>query len=296
MAESTTRKVCSRAKTMFGVAVRKRLLTESPFSDMKKLAIRAAKKFTVTREMADKVLDACIDNEWRLIFALCRYGGLRCPSELVELRWDDIDWERGRMTVRSPKTEHHEGKESRSIPLFPELLAELEKVAGEANPGIDIPLSAPIITRYRKANANLRTQLERTIKGAGLDPWPVLFNSLRSSRDTELRDQFPDHVVNAWMGHTQKIAEKHYLQVTDAHFEAACTTRKANLLHHPPRKTAPDPVHSPVPGRSKVGTVSQAMRENVENCASSRKPARLKTPPVGLEPTTQRLTAACSTN
>src|SRR5262245_443466 len=67
-AESTTRRICSRAKTMFAAAVRKRLLMESPFADMKNLAIRAAKKFTVTRDMADKVLEACIDNQWRLIF------------------------------------------------------------------------------------------------------------------------------------------------------------------------------------------------------------------------------------
>jgi integrase len=80
---------------------------------MTKLGIRAAKKFVVTRDMADRVLQVCVDNQWRLIFVLCRYGGLRCPSEVLELRWDDIDWERGRMTVRSPKTEHHEGKESR---------------------------------------------------------------------------------------------------------------------------------------------------------------------------------------
>jgi hypothetical protein len=65
------------------------------------------------------------------------------------------------------------------------------------NLGIDTPLSSPIITHYRKANANLRTQLERTIKVAGLDPWPVFFNSLRSSRDIELRDKFPDHAVDA---------------------------------------------------------------------------------------------------
>jgi hypothetical protein len=27
------------------------------------------------------------DVEWRLIFALCRFGGLRCPSEIPALRW-----------------------------------------------------------------------------------------------------------------------------------------------------------------------------------------------------------------
>ena len=31
-----------------------------------------------------------------------------------------MDWERGRITVRSPKTERHAGRESRVIPIFPE--------------------------------------------------------------------------------------------------------------------------------------------------------------------------------
>ncbi len=29
--------------------------------------------------------------QWRLIFALSRYGGLRCPSEHLALRWGHID-------------------------------------------------------------------------------------------------------------------------------------------------------------------------------------------------------------
>ena len=54
-----------------------------------------------------------------LIFALARYGGLRTPSETKSLKWGDVDFERGRIRVPSPKTEHHEGKGSRLIPLFP---------------------------------------------------------------------------------------------------------------------------------------------------------------------------------
>jgi hypothetical protein len=77
-----------------------------------------------------------------------------------------------KITVRSPKTEHHEGKEFRTISLFPELRLELQKVTDKINLGKDTPLSAPIITRYRDRNSNLRTQLERTIRKADLKAWP----------------------------------------------------------------------------------------------------------------------------
>jgi integrase len=45
----------------------------------------------VTREEAHAVMDACPDAEWRLLFALSRFGGLRCPSEHIALRWADVD-------------------------------------------------------------------------------------------------------------------------------------------------------------------------------------------------------------
>ena len=44
---------------------------------------------------------------------------------------------------------------------------------------------------------------------------------MRSSRETELAETFPTHVVCAWIGNSEPIAAKHYLQVTDDHFAQA---------------------------------------------------------------------------
>ena len=149
-------------------------------------------------------------------------------------------------------------------------------------PGINAPLTDPVIRRYRSEKVNLRTELDRAIRRAGLNPWPKRFQNLRSTRETELIDQgFPEHVVCAWLGNSSKIARKHYLQVTDAHFEAASGA-----------PTAPNAVHPPVARRSKVGIASHDARENVEDFDSSRKTRRLEAPPVGLEPATQWLTVS----
>jgi hypothetical protein len=59
-----------------------------------------------------------------------------------------------------------------------------------------------------------------------LKPWPKLFQNLRSSRETELTQKFPLHVVCAWMGNSQLVAAKHYLQVTDKHFTKAVDQSK----------------------------------------------------------------------
>jgi len=158
-----------------------------------------------------------------LIFALSRYGGLRCPSEHLALTWQDVDWERGRMLVRSPKTAHHEGHESRLVPSFPELLPYLREVFERAESGTQY-----VITRYRQANCNLRTQLQRIIAKAGLKAWPKLFQNLRSTRQTELTERWPEHVVCAWIGNSKAVAREHYLQVTDEHFEQAAGISNAN--------------------------------------------------------------------
>ena len=76
-----------------------------------------------------------------------------------------------------------------------------------------------VITRYR--NENLRTQFNRILKHAGVTPWPKPFQNLRSSRETELANAFPLHVVTEWLGNTPSIAMKHYLTTTDDHFQRA---------------------------------------------------------------------------
>ncbi len=252
---NTVRRRCSMARQFFRGAVRARIIVENPFADMKAMGVkpnRSRDRF-ITRAEADKVLAKCPDAQWRLVFALSRFGGLRCPSEHLALRWGDVNWELGRLTVRSPKTEHHEGKESRVVPLFPELRVHLQALWDEVtgadgfDPKAQRLSEQPIITRYRDSKTNLRTQFARIVKAAGLKPWPKLFHNLRASRETELTETYPLHVVCEWIGNSQAVAAKHYLQVTDQHFEAAASGAP----------TAPTAVHTPAPGEVNGGNESQ---------------------------------------
>ena len=226
LADNTIRRSCGVAKQWFTAAIRSQLVTDNPFADLA-ASVRANTKrfYYITREQAQAVLDACPDAEWRLLFALARFGGLRVPSEALRLRWQDIDWSNERFTVTSPKTEHHEGHESRLVPIFPELLPHLRESFEQAEPGAEF-----CITRYRDSTANLRTQLQRIIRRAGLEAWPKLWQNLRSTRETELADQFPAHVASAWIGNSVAVAVKHYLQVTDEHFQQAAHNA-AQKLH-----------------------------------------------------------------
>jgi hypothetical protein len=91
-----------------------------------------------------------------------------------------------------------------------------------------------VITRWRDTESNLRTRLHSIIRAAGLEPWPKAFVALRSTRRTELEESFASHVVNAWLGPGQRVAERHYLQVTDEHFAKAI-----GKAQHMPQQQAP---------------------------------------------------------
>ena len=85
LGDNTVRRHCGRAKQLFRAALRKRLIDETPFADMKGCSVQANKsrEYFVTVQEATNVLAACPDHEWRSIFALARFGGLRTPSETL---------------------------------------------------------------------------------------------------------------------------------------------------------------------------------------------------------------------
>ena len=67
-------------------------------------------------------------------------------------------------------------------------------------------------------NSNLRTEMTRLLRRAGVSGWPRLFHSTRASRQTELQREFPLHVVCSWLGNSPRIAQQSYLLVTEDDF------------------------------------------------------------------------------
>jgi integrase len=210
-APATAGRAVKRARQFFSAALRDKLVSENPLSEVKASGQpNKNRQFHVDRETIQRVIDAAPSAEWRLIIALSRFAGLRCPSEHLALRWQDVDWARDRFCVDSPKTGQ------RWIPVFPELRPHLEAAFDLAENG-----AVHVISGYRGGYVNMRTELKRIIKRAGLKSWPKLFHNLRASRETELAAEFPIHVVCQWIGNTAAIAAKHYLTVREEDFERA---------------------------------------------------------------------------
>ena len=226
------------ARMIFRQGIRWELLATNPLEGVKAGSQHNRERLHyVTPEQTVQLLDAAASADWRCIIALARYGGLRCPSEVLRVRWEDVDWDRNRVRVRSPKTEGHAGKGDRLVPLFPEMRAVLLDAFESADEG-----SEYVVAGYRDAtNANLRTQLLRIIRRTSLTPWPRLFNALRASRATELAAEYPAAVCPSWMGPTAAIAEAHFHMVRESDFEQAANTPVAkarNAAHMPARNAA----------------------------------------------------------
>ena len=156
------------------------------------------------------------------------------------LKWSDIDWDEQRTTVHSPKTKRHAGHEKRIIPLFPELVPLLIERRAAAGEGDEFVLPMLI----GRSDASLRGTLIRAIEDAGLTVWPRLWHNLRSSRQTDLEDRFKPKVVCAWLGNSEMISRKHYVQVTEGDYAKAAqsqseVTEAANQIEKENAATVP---------------------------------------------------------
>ena len=233
----------------------------------------------VDPESISGILAACPDDEWRAIVALSRFAGLRCPSEVVGLRWGDIVWDKGRMMVRSPKTANHEGRAVRVVPMAPELRQILQDLFDRAEVGVEA-----VVPRLHNAGINLRTQFERIIAKAGVKPWARLFHNMRASCATDWVERFPAHVVAGWLGHSPMIAAQHYLQTRDAHFDlAAGIGAVGEAAANPATHTRPcDPTNE------HDETQHPENHAVLVECGVGCDPVESgKVPPEGLEPSTR---------
>ena len=223
---TTIHRRLQHARMFFAHAKRKGLVDANPFEFVRHRPGDASeRRANVPAADVQRAMEHAPNGTWKLLIALSRFAGLRVPSEALSLRWQDVDWKRGRLTVPSPKTQHLAGRSYRVIPLFPAVRPYLEAAWDEAPEGAKYIIPEEYRRRAQGpagwANANLRITLEKVIRRAGLEPWPRLWHSMRASCETDLARQFPLPVVAKWLGNTQAVAMRHYVDVTDADFERA---------------------------------------------------------------------------
>jgi len=221
LSEAAIKTHCGNAKTMIGEAVHRKLISDNPFALLKSGPTASKYSRYITPNEIDRVVEECPNAEWRLLFGLARYAGLRIPSESHLLAWADVDFDDGRLTVRSPKTEHHDGHEQRMVPITPKLMQLLHERFAEAEEGQQHLVSI-------KGKGAVLRQVRAICKRAGVEPWKRLWQTLRQSCEKEWAMSFPQYAVSKWVGHSMAVSGKHYANdVPDELFAKASALAKA---------------------------------------------------------------------
>ena len=298
LGEATVAGTVTKVKAVFNWAIRKKWLTkeQNPIDGVSRGSfINKDKDREVTIGEYYRLLENCPCQEWRVIIALARIGGLR-PSEILRLRWADVFWETFRFRVMSSKTERYKGKEKREVPLFALLRVELERLsASEASKDKEF-----VINRYRCPDrSNLRQQFSRIVEAAGVRLIPRPFDNMRASRATEVYAEFGAYYESQWIGHSRKIAEDCYLKVRESDYERAANAGRivqpdsapVQITGHFSERSETLPVQIPVQQASESACTE--LRENKKtpqfagSDESMQVDATARLPKRGLEPPPQ---------
>ena len=225
LAPISVNKILKLAGSVYDFAVDNEYISKAnPFNGVRVPNKVQRQKAYISPEYTEKLIESCPTVAWKTMIALLRYGGLR-PAEAIIARWSDVDWEANTFTFRSPKTERHEGKEQRTIPLFPRLktaLEEAQKVASNKDTYI-LAGNGWDSKRQAIADGKAGTLCEMTdfVKKAGLPNPGSIPTNMRGSCSTDLKQSFPEFVVDSWLGHSSNIAHKHYDVVTASNMRLA---------------------------------------------------------------------------
>ncbi len=96
--------------------------------------------------------------------------------------------------------------------------------------------------------------------------WPRLWHNLCASRETELANEYPIHVVAEWLGNSPTIAAKHYLKVTESHFDDATKPKRVvqGVVPHPAATSDNDGNHHQLVLKKPRGKRQKAVSLDVE--------------------------------
>ena len=178
-------------------------IERNPFAELVVKKPETAPKWVyVSDAMMDKLDAACLSDQWRLFFALARYGGLRA-AEAMSLEWQHVDLKACRMTVWPRQATFSTKQRFRIVPIQPRLLARLQ----ECQDGTTGRVLSEI------SQNNYLRSAHRTLVRAGLD-WEKPLHTLRKSLATDWKNLLPQSAAAKMLGHSENVADEYYYQVT----------------------------------------------------------------------------------
>jgi integrase len=205
LAENTRLGHLGRAKKIMAAAVADDKLTVNPFRGEKTTLVDVEREIRyITEDEAARILAACPDESWRLLFALCRLGGLR-RGEALRLRWEHVDWNTRMLTVWPKKRKKTKKQRFREVPMRAALYDMMLQAFGAAPAGQTLVCPMPLNNLDRDAKVILRR--------AGIPPYAKAFHTLRANCDSEWQQKVSVMTASKIVGHAPEVAQKFYVRV-----------------------------------------------------------------------------------
>lgn len=249
LVESTVHLHVRNAHKVFGTAWDDDQIPFNPFDKLAGSAPPPKSWHEITDEEFSKLMEWA-KPAWRMLFAITRYAALR-RGEALDLRWDQIDWERSRMTVIANDEWRPKDRDFRVIPIVPELHAILLDAFENAEPGQET-----VIPRGAVKVKNISRDFTVLCNRASVERYAKPFHSLRKTCLTAWAREYPQHVVQEWAGHADpKTTKDYYLKVSEAEYDRAAGKTSSNSVVA--RLVARLPHFQPSPSQKQRGTNSQ---------------------------------------
>lgn len=210
-ASATVSRYCGMLRSIFNFAVMEGWIVTSPMRRWRKPKEKP-RRFQLTLEDAVKIMEQCSEHtKWAI--EVCFNLGVRPgPSELLSLRYENVNFEKGTVTVYARKT-----KTFREIPVKKEFLDHLREKKKESKQGF-------IIEYEGKPVKSIHHSFRRAVQRAGIT-YPVCLYDLRHMFGTFMLAAGADlSAVSQMMGHhSVKMTADTYYQYMRGEKERAIT-------------------------------------------------------------------------
>lgn len=190
-------------------------LVNNPFEALSGQVKTSTQWHYITMKEFNALMEHATSN-FKAMIALCRLAGLR-RMEAYYLEWQDVNFDKGRIYICGKNHWKPKDKESRTIPLCPELAQILLECFQDAPEG-------QVRVCPETNPQNIDRGIVGTIKRAGLTKWLKPLHSLRKSCITDWAERYPIHAVMQWSGHSDiSTTQRYYTQVGDGIYDQAAS-------------------------------------------------------------------------
>lgn len=168
----------------------------------------------LTRDMAQRLLDACVLEHLRLFVILALQTGARMGA-LLGLTWDRVDFERGIIDLRDPGLEQTQ-KRRAVVPMNSTARAAILRAK-------DLALSKHVIEWNGERIASIKKALKKAAKAAGV-PWASAHVLRHTAACWMAEAGVPMSEISQFLGHTStRVTERTYARYSPDYLQKAAS-------------------------------------------------------------------------